>query len=68
MAGVAFEDAIKDPGSEVEVKAMITDVITRLQAESSLQMQFIDKVVDVLVVAQRQICSEEQGESTVAVC
>ena len=53
MARVAFKDAIEDPDNEVGVKALITDVITRLQAESSPQMQFIDKVVDVAVVTQQ---------------
>ena len=44
MTRVAFEDAIKNPDTEVEVNATITDVMTRLQAESSLQMQFPNKV------------------------
>ena len=44
MTRVAFEDAIKDPDTEVGVNATITDVITRLQAESSLQMQFPNNV------------------------
>ena len=44
MTRVAVEDAIKDPDTEVGVDATITNVITRLQAESSLQMQFPNKV------------------------
>ena len=44
MTRVAFEDAIKGPDTEVAVNATITDVITGLQAESSLQMQFPNKV------------------------
>ena len=51
----AYAEATEIAEKDLAVTALITDVNTRLQAESSPQMQFIDKVVDVAVVEQRQI-------------
>ena len=54
-ACVAYTEATEIAEKDLAVTALIMDVITRLQAESLPQMQFIDKVVDVAVAAQRQI-------------